>query len=66
MDGSETRRGLPCWYTLEDVKMRAINDALMIDAGIYLVLKQYFNNTKYYVHLMELFHEVNFFFFIRL
>lgn len=31
MDGSPTRRGQPAWYKLEDVKLTAINDALMIE-----------------------------------
>jgi farnesyl diphosphate synthase len=60
MDGSETRRGSPCWYKLDDVKMVAINDALMIENGIYVLLKKYFSDTSYYVKLLELFHETMF------
>lgn len=25
MDGSETRRGKPCWHTLKDVGLNAVN-----------------------------------------
>lgn len=62
MDASETRRGLPCWYKIEDVKLAAINDALMMENGIYIILKKYFSHTKYYLNLIELFHEVSFVF----
>lgn len=60
MDGSQTRRGQPCWYKLENVQMTAINDALMIESGIYIILKKYFSEKKYYVKLLELFHEISF------
>lgn len=57
MDHSETRRGLPCWYKVHDVGMIAINDSLMLENTIYAVLKQQFDQTKYYATLLELFHE---------
>jgi farnesyl diphosphate synthase len=57
MDGSKTRRGQPCWYKLEDVGMIAINDGLMIENAIYYILKKNFENTDYYIKLVELFHE---------
>lgn len=57
MDASETRRGQPCWYKLEDVQMTAINDGLMIESGIYYILKKYFENKECYVKLLEIFHE---------
>lgn len=59
MDGSETRRGAPCWYKQEDVKLIALNDALMIENAIYMILKEYFGHTKYYMNLVDMFHEVN-------
>ncbi|KAJ6641196.1 Farnesyl pyrophosphate synthase [Pseudolycoriella hygida] len=57
MDGSTTRRGQPCWYKNEDVGMMAINDGLMIENGIYYILKKNFEGTDYYIKLVELFHE---------
>ena len=57
MDGSKTRRGNPCWYLMPNVGMNAINDAFLLESAIYLLLKKYFRQEKYYVDLMELFHE---------
>ncbi|KAK3679736.1 Farnesyl pyrophosphate synthetase [Recurvomyces mirabilis] len=60
MDSSKTRRGQPCWYLAPQVGMIAINDAFMLESGIYTLLKKYFRQEKYYVDLLELFHEVTF------
>lgn len=60
MDHSITRRGQPCWYKVPGVQDIAINDAFMLEAAIYYILKKYFRQEKYYVDLMELFHEVTF------
>lgn len=58
MDSSETRRGVPCWYKNEGVGINAINDALLIESGIYSILRRYFSNHPCYVPIMELFHDV--------
>lgn len=60
MDGSITRRGKPCWYLEEGVGMVAINDAFMLEAAIYSLLKKYFRSHPAYVDLIELFHEVTY------
>lgn len=60
MDSSKTRRGQPCWYLVPKVGMVAINDAFMLEAAIYILLKKYFKTENYYVDLLELFHEVTF------
>lgn len=60
MDSSITRRGQPCWYRQEGVGMIAINDAFMLEAAIYLILKKHFRAHPAYIHLVELFHEVTF------
>lgn len=60
MDGSQTRRGQPCWYKLEDVKLTGINDALMIDAAIFYVLKKQFGDEPYYNKMVETFNEIKF------
>ncbi|TDZ13158.1 Farnesyl pyrophosphate synthase [Colletotrichum spinosum] len=60
MDSSITRRGKPCWYRHEGVGMVAINDAFMLEAAIYTLLKKFFREHASYVDLLELFHEVTF------
>lgn len=57
MDGSETRRGHPCWHQNKDVGLIAINDALMILSGIYYLLKKHFSHLDCYIKLVELVHE---------
>ena len=59
MDQCVTRRGQPCWYRVEGVGLTATNDAFMLEASIYLLLKKHFRTEPYYVHLLELFHEVS-------
>jgi farnesyl diphosphate synthase len=60
MDASETRRGQPCWYRVPSVGLVAINDACMLESGIYILLKKYFKTHPLYVDMMELFHEVSY------
>lgn len=61
MDQSITRRGQPCWYKVEGVNNIAINDSFMLEGAIYHLLKVHFRQEKYYVDLLELFHEVTHF-----
>jgi farnesyl diphosphate synthase len=58
MDGSITRRGEPCWYKQPGVGMIAINDAFILESGIYLILKKRFRSHPAYLDLIELFHEI--------
>lgn len=58
MDESVTRRGQPCWYRKENVKMIAINDSFILESCVYKILKKYFGNEKYYPQLVDLFLEV--------
>lgn len=60
MDGSITRRGHKCWYQNEEVGLSAINDAMMIENGIYLLLKKYLKGKPYSQDIIDLFHEVTF------
>ncbi|KAG9193357.1 farnesyl diphosphate synthase [Alternaria panax] len=60
MDSSKTRRSAPCWYLAPKVGMTAINDAFMLEASIYVLLKKHFRQDKNYVDILELFHEVSF------
>lgn len=59
-DNSETRRGRPCWYKLPEVGLRAISDALLVECGIYNLLKKYVSDKPCYVQLVELFHNATF------
>lgn len=60
MDSSITRRGSPCWYRQPNVGMIALNDAFMLEASIYLLLKQHYRSHPSYLGFIELFHEVTF------
>ncbi|GAA5825841.1 hypothetical protein JCM11251_000022 [Rhodosporidiobolus azoricus] len=60
MDASITRRGQPCWYRVDNVGNIAINDAFMLEAAIYYLLKKHFRQEKYYVDVLELFLETTF------
>ncbi|KAI0730555.1 farnesyl-diphosphate synthase [Earliella scabrosa] len=60
MDQCVTRRGQPCWYRVEGVGLTATNDAFMLEASIYFLLKKHFRTESYYVHLLDLFHETTF------
>lgn len=59
MDSSITRRGSPCWYRQPSVGMIAINDAFMLEASIYVLLKKYFRSHPSYIDFVELFQETS-------
>jgi len=58
MDGSETRRGRPCWYQCNNLGLAAINDGILLESGVFQLLRRHFRERPYYVDLMELFHDV--------
>ncbi|XP_071054062.1 farnesyl pyrophosphate synthase isoform X4 [Onthophagus taurus] len=58
MDGSETRRGIPCWYKKEGVGLNAINDSLLLENGMYVLLKKHFSHLPMYIPVIELIHEI--------
>ncbi|KAF2896874.1 hypothetical protein ILUMI_09302 [Ignelater luminosus] len=58
IDAAETRRGVPCWYTNEGVGLQAINDAVMIENGLYSILRKYLSGHHCYVPTLELFNDV--------
>ncbi|KUF87498.1 Peroxiredoxin-2 [Phytophthora nicotianae] len=60
MDESITRRGQPCWYRKPNVKMIAINDAFLLEAFVFQILKKHFRSEPYYLDLVETFHDVVF------
>jgi len=57
MDHSETRRGRPCWYKVDNLGPAAFNDAILLETSIYVLLSKYFRNKDYYVDLLEIFHD---------
>ncbi|KAL8751462.1 MAG: hypothetical protein Q9184_006065 [Pyrenodesmia sp. 2 TL-2023] len=60
MDGSQTRRGQPCWYKQPKVGMIAINDAFMLESSIYVLLAQHFKQHPSYAGFLEIFHTTTF------
>lgn len=58
MDASKTRRGQPCWYKKENVKLIAINDSFLLESYVFTMLKKHFGHEEYYTQLVELFIQV--------
>ncbi|GAB1607993.1 farnesyl pyrophosphate synthase-like, partial [Argonauta hians] len=58
MDNSLTRRGKPCWYRVENIGNIAVNDSLFLEMSVYTLLRKYFRDKPYYLHLIELFHSI--------
>uniref|UniRef100_A0A1B0DNH7 Uncharacterized protein n=1 Tax=Phlebotomus papatasi TaxID=29031 RepID=A0A1B0DNH7_PHLPP len=57
IDGSTTRRKKPCWHTLKDVQLNAINDAFMLEAATFGMLKKHFSHLDCYTTILDLFRE---------
>ncbi|CAH0590329.1 unnamed protein product [Chrysodeixis includens] len=57
MDGSTTRRGVPCWYRMPNVGLGAINDSILIHCAIMETLETYFGKTRHFVDVVRLFNE---------
>jgi len=60
MDQSTTRRGKPCWYTLPEVGLKAINDSFILEACVYILMKKHVGGSKAYGQLVEIMHECAF------
>lgn len=58
IDNTNVRRGRPCWHRLDNNGLHAINDAVILDKGVYLILKKNFKNRPCYVPILETFQEV--------
>lgn len=58
MQGTEMRRGAPCWYKRPDVGLDATNDACLVQAAMYSTLKRHFGAKPYYKHVLETFNEM--------
>nr|XP_035152167.1 farnesyl pyrophosphate synthase-like [Callithrix jacchus] len=55
MDSSLTHWKQICWYQKPGVGLDAINDAILLEACIYTLLKLYCQKQPYYLNLIELF-----------
>lgn len=60
MDSSITRRGQLCWYKKPEIGLGAVNDALLLEACIYRLLKLYCRQMPCYLNLLELFLQTTF------
>ncbi|KAI0319592.1 farnesyl diphosphate synthase [Amylostereum chailletii] len=58
MDGSTVRRGQPCWYLLEGIGSRTINDMGLLKSAIFKLLRDKFKSECFYGDLMDLFLDV--------
>lgn len=58
MDASLTRRGKSCWYRKPGIGLDAVNDAVLLEACIYRLLKFYCREQPYYLNLIELFLQI--------
>lgn len=58
MEGTELRRGAPCWYRRPDVGLSGVNDASLVQAAMFSTLKRHFNNKLCYKTVLETFNEV--------
>ncbi len=59
MDGSETRRGQPCWHRTEEGRgLNAFNDAILLEQCVFALLKKYFHDKPYYNDVVDEFRTV--------
>ncbi|XP_075981758.1 uncharacterized protein LOC142980276 [Anticarsia gemmatalis] len=59
MDGSQTRRGRPCWYLRDGVGVpHALNDSILIYSALHQILRDNFENSPFYVQLYQTFNEI--------
>ncbi|XP_067015271.1 farnesyl pyrophosphate synthase-like [Anabrus simplex] len=58
MDNALTRRGRPCWYRHNNIGTAAVNDGILLESGLYQLIRKYFSDKSYYTQILELFHDV--------
>lgn len=58
MDESDSRRDKPCWYQVNEVQLKAINDAFLLESFIYTIVKQHFSHMPCYTTILELLTDV--------
>lgn len=57
MSGAKERHGQPSWFRNNEVGMLAVNDALLIENGIFELIKLHFKDKPYYLNLVESFND---------
>ncbi|ODM91083.1 Farnesyl diphosphate synthase [Orchesella cincta] len=60
MDRSETRRGQPCWYRVDDIGVLAVNDSFLIEHTLYRILAKHFGTHPRYANFLDLFLETSY------
>lgn len=55
MDRSTTRRGKPCWHTLDDVGLGGVNDALVLECAIDRLIQMTISRHPYSSAIMNAF-----------
>ncbi len=55
MDESWTRRGKECWHLKENLGVKAINDAILLETCIYTLLDKYFSDKECYLNILDAF-----------
>ncbi|KAG2600110.1 farnesyl pyrophosphate synthase-like isoform X2 [Panicum virgatum] len=60
MDNSQTRRGQPCWFSVPQVGLIAINDAIILRNHVLRILRRHFKGKPYYADIIDLFNEAEF------
>ncbi|XP_063241129.1 farnesyl pyrophosphate synthase-like [Bacillus rossius redtenbacheri] len=58
MDSGEERRGKPCWYKHNNLGLAAINDGLLLESGVYLLLRRHFRDKPFYLDAVEAFLQI--------
>jgi len=53
MDGSETRRGQPCWFRKADIGLIAFNDSIILETCVYTILEKHFSKHPSYRGLLH-------------
>jgi len=53
MDGSETRRGQPCWFRKADIGLIAFNDSIILETCVYTILEKHFSKHPSYGGLLQ-------------
>jgi len=53
MDGSETRRGQPCWFRKPEIGLIAFNDSIILETCVYSILARHFSKHPSYTGLLQ-------------
>lgn len=57
IDSKESNYENQCWYKNDEVGVKALNDSVLVENGLYTLLKKHFSDLPSYVPTLELFHD---------